>query len=729
MNWFCNATLWAIISGTWRFNTTDDTNCRLISDEPGDGSVIWIDFPEALSWNKYLITLTMKKTDFEQGHGGLLFRSKTVSPINNGGQQYNIGIRSSGTIIFGKINNGWTQLYNKKVITNTNTTFDPSSNYFNLSVMANKNSFDIFINDIWQFHYVDILNPIFWNGSIGIRGWYSTNIYKSLIIDFNATRITIDYGTNTATKQEINALIDIYNKTNGENGWINKWNTNVIYSMKYNNICNKLHGIYCTKYGNDTTITHLVLPWNNLSGYIPWKALCNLYNLQYLILSNNDLLGTIDECIGHNLTNLYELRLDSNELYGSLPITIIQLQRLRTFAISKNKLYSVNTNVFYILSKLVNIEQILIDDNLFNGTAFTNVSNFNHLINLWSFNCSYNQLNGKIHNESFSKRGVLTELYMGNNYFTGSIPESLCDISVLRFVNIINNELTGSIPVCLLKSNSLQYLILSNNKLYGTIKSFEASNIIVLALSNNKFYGTFPSFNHTTKLRELFLHENNFDGILSKIFIDYKVINALQYIVLHNNNFQDNDISNLLQYWLTSKNMSSLEILTISNNKRISGHLPIVSSNKPIYQNNLLYFVAHSCDLSGSISQHLHFTNLKYLTLFNNRISCELPSNLLAPASNQTINHSTSLLLQSNLFSCPQKDNIPNWLIETSPFYSALSLYIDNNDKLHSIVIAIFAFIFLGILLIRFVVYRIKNFKKIKIKHLKIYKTKIKKKK
>ncbi|MBQ3174875.1 MAG: leucine-rich repeat domain-containing protein [Bacteroidales bacterium] len=40
----------------------------------------------------------------------------------------------------------------------------------------------------------------------------------------------------------------------------------------------------------------------------------------------------------------------------------------------------------------------------------------------------------------------MTNLYLNNNKLTGSIPESMCNLTALKYLNLQNNQLTGIIP-------------------------------------------------------------------------------------------------------------------------------------------------------------------------------------------------------------------------------------------------------------------------------------------
>jgi len=104
---------------------------------------------------------------------------------------------------------------------------------------------------------------------------------------------------------ERNALIDLYNSTDGDN-WINI--TNWLATL----------GTEGTWYGlivASDHVTDIYLSNNNLSGFIP-TSLGNLTNLQSISLHQNQLTGSIPAELG-NLTNLVEIYLNLNQIVNN----------------------------------------------------------------------------------------------------------------------------------------------------------------------------------------------------------------------------------------------------------------------------------------------------------------------------------------------------------------------------------------------------------------------------
>ncbi|BAP56822.1 receptor protein kinase-like protein [Thioploca ingrica] len=148
-------------------------------------------------------------------------------------------------------------------------------------------------------------------------------------------------------KEECQALLDLYNNTNGPN-WVKKtgWNeTNTpcswdgikcdngqVYDLDLS--ANQLSGILPNSLEKLSQLNSLDLSGNQLTGSIP-NSLENLDNLSNLSLSQNQLTGSIPESLG-NLSKLTYLILSNNQLCGDIPNTISLLQNLQNCSLSNN---------------------------------------------------------------------------------------------------------------------------------------------------------------------------------------------------------------------------------------------------------------------------------------------------------------------------------------------------------------------------------------------------------
>jgi Leucine-rich repeat (LRR) protein len=131
----------------------------------------------------------------------------------------------------------------------------------------------------------------------------------------------------TAPQTEVDALVALYNSTNGA-----QWNDNTNWLV--GDPCdNSWFGITCD---NSSGIKSIILFRNNLTGTIP-SELGNLTNLGILSLGNNQLTGSIPiELV--NLTSLTQLRLFENQLTGGIPAELDKLTVLEELILDSNQL-------------------------------------------------------------------------------------------------------------------------------------------------------------------------------------------------------------------------------------------------------------------------------------------------------------------------------------------------------------------------------------------------------
>ena len=74
----------------------------------------------------------------------------------------------------------------------------------------------------------------------------------------------------------------------------------------------------------------------------------------------------------------------------------------------------------------------------------------------------------------------------------------------------------------------------------------------------------------------------------------------------------------------------NIEVIQIQNNPQIGGDLSKLNSlGSGFIQKSLTTFIANNCDLSGSLPDNIYFEKLKYFIIHNNRLSCEIPSQLI----------------------------------------------------------------------------------------------------
>ena len=250
-------------------------------------------------------------------------------------------------------------------------------------------------------------------------------------------------------KVERNALIALYNATNGDN-WKN--NTNWCSDKPLG----EWYGV-STDYSNK--IYSINLNYNNMQGSIP-AELGKLTNLEFLQFYDSGLSGTIPAELG-NLSKLKTLSLGVNQLTGSIPVELGNLINLETLNLYYNQLSGTIPAELGNLSKL---KTLSLGVNQLTGSIPVELGN---LINLETLNLYYNQLSGTIPAE-LGNLSKLKKLSLGVNQLTGSIPVELGNLINLETLNLYYNQLTGEIPAFIGNMKSYANVLLYYNNLAGT---------------------------------------------------------------------------------------------------------------------------------------------------------------------------------------------------------------------------------------------------------------------
>ena len=128
------------------------------------------------------------------------------------------------------------------------------------------------------------------------------------------------------TSSEREALIALYNSTNGIN-----WKVNTGWLGAAGTECN-WYGINCSSLSG--SVVKITLHDNALSGSIP-SELGKLINLTHLFLNDNSLSGDIPVELG-NLAKLTLLFLHNNSLTGSIPVELGNLTKLTLLFLGDN---------------------------------------------------------------------------------------------------------------------------------------------------------------------------------------------------------------------------------------------------------------------------------------------------------------------------------------------------------------------------------------------------------
>jgi Leucine-rich repeat (LRR) protein len=399
---------------------------------------------------------------------------------------------------------------------------------------------------------------------------------------------------------------------------------------------NQLTGSIPSSIGSLSSLLDLYLYSNQLTGSIP-SSIRSLPNLLDLDLMTNQLTGSIPSSIG-SLTNLLDLYLFNNQLTGSIPSSIGSLSNLFNLDLNTNQLTGSIPSSIGSLSKLIYLD---LSTNQLTGSIPSDL--FSLLAFLTGFDVSSNQLSGRLLDQMQSsnrKQPLLQELMIANNLFTGpfssldfssvlslinldaasncftgSISDSICEISgSLQSLTLggagtnpacsRNDDtnrhrplfvhgyfsplgLEGSIPPCIFSFKVLTTLQLSGNKLQGTISELSSSNqslassLNVLLLSNNALTGTIPVSIQRHAFLQLDLSNNRLQGTLVD---DFVVSSEQTTLGLSVNRLSGPLPQSLKKSDISSfSNLSSMSILATNIFGCDSSELPEIDSSEKSY--------------------------------------------------------------------------------------------------------------------------------------------------
>jgi len=295
--------------------------------------------------------------------------------------------------------------------------------------------------------------------------------------------------------------------------------------------------------GGERRVTHLELPYNNLTGTIP-ASLARLGALTVLNLTGNRIAGGVPPEL-LQMPNLEVLALDSNQLsavpqvwnaprlvavrlndnllVGDFPTGLCASRSLRVLALHNNRLGGLLPACLGDLSAL----QILsVSNNMLEGSIPVELGRLARLEFLMLAN---NRLSGSIPATFAATTTATTATMVAANMVAAKVPgandarvaESLGALGALKALDVSRNALSGEIPAGLWTLRSLQDLYLSGNRLSGELPNAvgNLTNLRALLAESCGLRGTLPQALGTLpQLQVLALDSNAFTGAVPESF-------------------------------------------------------------------------------------------------------------------------------------------------------------------------------------------------------------------
>ncbi|KAL6276373.1 hypothetical protein ACE6H2_019974 [Prunus campanulata] len=265
-----------------------------------------------------------------------------------------------------------------------------------------------------------------------------------------------------------------------------------------------------------------------------------------------------------------------------------------------------------------------------------------NLSSLIALDLSINQLNGGISERIKSLRN-LTVLSLDHNFLSGRIPSSLGALSSLKKLSLYYNNLSDLIPYELGNITALQTLFLDQNRLSGRLPpSFSnLSNLQNFWAASNDLTGEFPDYANLTQMSVFSISGNYMSGRFPADF--FKKWTEIRYLSILGNNFEGSLPAELFNY------SSLVYYLMISDVANSGFQFPRFADLSNIYT-----LILRNCSITGEIPEYIgKMSNLKYLDLSFNNLTGRIPQSM------KGLNLTYLSLAKNEL-----NDTIPDWVGE-----------------------------------------------------------------
>lgn len=548
-----------------------------------------------------------------------------------------------------------------------------------------------YIRDSWNEESIDFNGcPSSWNGIVCNGG----NV-AGVVLDHLSLVADVDFGVFA----NLTMLLKLSMSNNSITG---KFPENIadFKNIEYLDISDNLFfSTVPPEIGKLESLKNLSLAGNNFSGSIP-DSIGGLSSIQSLDLSRNSFSGSLPSSLT-SLESLVSLNLSFNGFTKRIPTGFEETSNLEVLDLHQNKFDGDIDEKFLLLTSAVHVD---ISSNLLSSSGsqkqkfLTSISDSIKYLNLSNnqltgslisggglpsfgslkvLDLSYNQLSGELPGFDFAYD--LEVLQLGNNMFSGFVPNGLLkgDSLVLTELDLSANNLSG--PISLIMSTNLRTLNLSSNAISGQLPLLTGSCMVLdlsrnqltgnlsaiakwgnaiefLDLSNNQLEGPYPEVtSQFLRLNDLNLSHNSLVGSLPTVLTEYPKLTSLD---LSFNRFSGPLLTDLL----TSPILQELHL----QNNVLGGGIDF--SLRLPSKSNLQALDLSGNQFNGTFSDEFgSLTGLQMLNISANNFSGSIPYALTE------LSALISLDISLNHFTGPLPENLPDSLVAFNASYNDLS--------------------------------------------------------
>ncbi|XP_052728348.1 receptor-like protein 15 isoform X7 [Vigna angularis] len=449
-----------------------------------------------------------------------------------------------------------------------------------------------------------------------------------------------------------------------------KWPTNLQHlDLRFNRLSNR----FLLSLMGLPHLQFLDLSDNQLEGALDISGLSTSSNLTNLYLSHNNIHNFVTHQGLKGLSRLYLLDLDENMIAGNK-----LRESLRALSSSIRKL-SISYNNFKgtILAEdfhdLSNLESLTLDgNNNMENEFFESIGN---LTSLKALSLAHCHINDTLPEADWSKMKKLEELYLIDNGFEGSLPNSFANMTSLRILELSQNNFIGRFDSNIATLTSLEEFGFEENQFEVSI-SFSSfanhSNLKVIWGKGNKIIVDsqhnlrtwIPKFQlselslsskietSSFRLPRFLLYQKE---LVTIDFSSLKLEGRFPHWLLENNTkltevtFRNCSMTGTMQ--LPLHPLLELESIDVSSNT-IIGEIP--SKNISSIYPNLKNLNMSRNHIQGSIPRE--FGQMKYLSeldLSNNQLSGEISDDIFEAAQQLVLLILSNNTLEGPIFTIP----------------------------------------------------------------------------